>query len=281
MTLTQALILAIVQGLTELFPVSSLGHAVLVPALFHWSLNENDPIFLPFLTMLHFGTLVALLVVFWKDWLAIFTGMSGIHGAARQQQSFHILVLLIVGTIPAVVIAGLFEHRLRSIFGAPIIVSGFLFLNGMILLATEWLRAFKGRQPQRAISDMSIRDALTIGLWQCLALFPGISRSGATINGGLLRGLSHETSARFSFLMAQPIVLAATVKEAYEARNLTISHEMMIHIGVAAVVAGITALVSTLVLLRYFRDHDRWALSPFAFYCLGAGALSFLALLFI
>jgi len=125
---------------------------------------------------------------------------------------------------------------------------------------------------------MSVKDALVIGCWQCLALFPGISRSGSTINAGLVRGLDHETAARFSLLMAQPAVLAATVHEAWKLRSMTVSSEMM-HISImAAIAAGVTALISTAVLLRYFRNHDRWALSPFAFYCMGAGLVSILAI---
>ncbi|AOX17027.1 undecaprenyl-diphosphate phosphatase [Kozakia baliensis] len=278
MTLIQALILAIVQGVTELFPVSSLGHAVLLPAVLRWPLDEHDPFFLPFLTMLHFGTLIALFGVFWQDWVAIATGISGIHGRARQEQSFRIAFLIVLATIPAVVIGGLFEHKLRTVFSSPLMVAGFLILNGLLLLITEWLRAYKGRQPQRPIADMSMRDALIIGFWQCLAFFPGISRSGATMNGGLLRGLNHETAAKFSLLMAQPVVLAATVKEAFELRHVTVSHDMMTTSIIAAIVAGFAALFSTIVLLRYFRDHERWALSPFAFYCVGAGIFAIIAI---
>ncbi|GBQ83803.1 undecaprenyl-diphosphate phosphatase [Asaia krungthepensis] len=278
MTLLQALVLAIVQGLTELFPVSSLGHAVLLPALLHWNLDERSELFLPFLTMLHFGTLVALFCFFWRDWLAIFTGAFGLHGAARREEAIRILVLLVVATIPVVIVGAAFEHKLKVIFGTPTAVAIFLFLNGVILLVTEWMRSYKGRMPQRAIADMSARDALVIGFWQCLALFPGISRSGSTINAGLVCGLNHETAARFSLLMAQPAVLAATVHEAWQLRHMTVSHDMIQVSVIAAIAAGVTALISTAVLLRYFRNHERWALSPFAFYCMGAGLVSLVAL---
>lgn len=280
MTLLQALFLAVVQGLTELFPVSSLGHAVLLPALLHWPLDERSDLFLPFLTMLHFGTLVALLCFFWRDWLAIAAGIQGRYGAERREESIRILVLLIVATLPVVCFGYFFEHRLKVIFGTPLIVAFFLFLNGLILIVTEWMRSYKGKRPQRAIADMSGRDALIIGFWQCLALFPGISRSGSTINAGLLCGLNHETSARFSLLMAQPAVFAATVHEAFKLRHMTVSHEMISISVIAAIAAGITALISTAVLLRYFRDHERWALSPFAFYCMGAGIFSLVVLTF-
>lgn len=278
MTLLQALVLAIVQGLTELFPVSSLGHAVLLPALLHWNLDERSELFLPFLTMLHFGTLVALFCFFWRDWLAIFTGAFGLYGPARREEAIRILVLLVVATIPLVIFGAAFEHKLKIIFGTPAAVAIFLILNGVILLVTEWMRSYKGRMPQRAIADMSAKDALVIGLWQCLALFPGISRSGSTINAGLVCGLNHGTAARFSLLMAQPAVLAATVHEAWQLRHMSVSPEMIRISVIAAVVSGITALISTAVLLRYFRNHERWALSPFAFYCMGAGVVSLIAL---
>ncbi|MCQ9154579.1 undecaprenyl-diphosphate phosphatase [Acidomonas methanolica] len=274
MTFLQAILLAVIQGITELFPISSLGHAVLIPALFHWNIDEHGDLFLPFLTMLHFGTFMALLLVFAGDWLAIATGVLGRRGPARQEEAIRILVLLVVATVPLVLVGGLFEHRLRAFFGAPLMVAGFLVLNGVLLIATEWLRNHRGQQPHRSIADMSIADAVVIGLWQCLAFLPGISRSGATINGGLLRGLDHETSARFSFLLAQPAILAAATHEAFQLRHTAISHAVLVQSAVAAVIAGITALISTLVLLRYFRNHDNWALSPFAFYCIGAGIVS-------
>lgn len=278
MTPIQALILAIIQGVTELFPVSSLGHAVLVPALLHWRLNESDPLFLPFLTMLHFGTFIALLLVFAKDWIAIFGGATGRYGRFRQEQSVRILFLLIVATVPLVVVGAALEHPLRALFGSPTFVAFFLILNGSLLIVTEWLRSHKGRQRQRSIADMSIRDAVIIGIWQCLAFLPGISRSGVTMNGGLLRGLDHETSARFSFLLAQPAVLAATVHEAFQLRHVAVPHAVIVQSAIAAVVAGVTALISTLLLLRYFHNHDRWALSPFAIYCVAAGVVSLVSL---
>ncbi|MBS1065018.1 undecaprenyl-diphosphate phosphatase [Gluconobacter kondonii] len=274
MTLLQALILAVVQGITEPFPVSSLGHAVLLPALLHWDLDEHAPTFLPFLTMLHVGTLVALAGVFWKDWVAILTGMMGRHGRHAQMDAIRVFLLLVIATIPAVLVGWLLEHRLRNVFGSPIAVAGFLILNGFLLMATEWLRRQKGQRDHRPISTLAPKDAASIGVWQCLALLPGLSRSGATMNGGLLRGLDHETAARFSLLMAQPIVLAATVREAWQMRHMTISHDVMVQCVAGAIVAGITALICSLLMLRFFRNHDGWALTPFGVYCIVAGAFS-------
>nr|WP_194300350.1 undecaprenyl-diphosphate phosphatase [Acetobacter farinalis] len=268
------MIIALLQGATELFPVSSLGHAVVLPALLHWSFDQHAPAFLPFLVMLHLGTSIALLIFFWKDWSALFLGALGGAGRRVQRESLHILLLLVVATIPAVVIGGLFEHMLRSLFGSAPAAAVFLFLNGLMLLLAERLRGLSGRKNVQTVADMTTKDALVIGVFQCIAFFPGFSRSGATICGGLLRGLRHDTAARFSFLMAEPVILAATVREAFKLRSAP-PDPAQLHLAlIAAVVAGCTAFVSTAFLMRYFRDHDRWALSPFAYYCMAAGAIA-------
>ncbi|QDH16154.1 undecaprenyl-diphosphate phosphatase [Swingsia samuiensis] len=280
MTLFQALILAIIQGITEPFPISSLGHAVLLPSVLHWNLDEHSPLFLPFLTMLHVGTLVALASVFWKDWVAILKGIFGSYGQQNQLESIRIAGLLIIATLPAVLIGGIFEHLLRAFFGAPLAVAGFLVLNGLLLISTEWIRQYRAPTDYKPISSLSPKDALIIGLWQCLALFPGLSRSGATINGGLLRNLDHETSARFSLLLAQPIVLAATVREAWQIRHMTISHDMLLQSILGAILAGITAWVCSILMLRFFRNHDQWALKPFGIYCMIAGVAAGILIIF-
>lgn len=279
MTLLQALFLAFVQGITELFPVSSLGHAVIIPAVLRWRLDERSDFFLPFLTFLHFGTLVALFSYFWKDWHELLMALLGRQGVIARLQAVKTLTRLVVATLPAVLVGALLEHRLRALFGAPLIVAFFLIANGFLLLSTEWIRSRQPAQERRSLEALRVRDALLIGLWQCLALIPGLSRSGSTINAGLIAGMSHETAARFSLLMAQPIVFGATVHEAFELRHLSIDHETVVLSCSAALVAGLTAYGSTYVLLRYFRDHTRWALSPFAFYCIAAGLATATALM--
>ncbi|MFT8719453.1 undecaprenyl-diphosphate phosphatase [Acetobacter sp.] len=283
MTLLQAILIAILQGATELFPVSSLGHAVLLPALLHWPFDEGDPAFLPFLVMLHLGTSVALFVFFWRDWAAIITGALGLHGRAYRLESFRILMLLAIATLPAVIVGGLLERALKHLFGSPFPVAGLLVANGLMLLIVERLKSrgvttTSTTQEDRPIASLTSSDALFIGTFQCLALFPGMSRSGATIAGGLLRGLHHDVAARFSFLMAEPIILAATVHQTLKMRHMTISHDQIHLAFVAASVAGVTALISTAILMRYFRNHDKWALAPFAYYCiaLGLGSLVYL-----
>lgn len=274
----QALVIAILQGATELFPVSSLGHAVVLPALLHWGINQRSPEFLPFLVMLHLGTATALLAYFWQDWWAILTGLIGIGGAHQVRESRRVFLLVVIATIPAVIVGFLLEKFVRGLFGSPAIAAAFLVVNGLLLLFGERLR---GRgSADRHLSSLSRMDAFVIGCWQCGALIPGISRSGATIVGGLLRGINHEGAAHFSFLIATPIILGATVLEVPKLLHEHVAPGVLSLSAIAAVVAGITALLSTWFLMRYFRNHDSWALNPFAYYCLVAGLGSLAVLYF-
>ncbi len=277
MNILQALVIAILQGATELFPVSSLGHAVVLPALLHWPIDQHSPEFLPFLVMLHLGTATALLGYFWRDWWMLITGVLGIGGAHQVSESRRVFLLVVIATIPAVIIGFLLEKFLRGLFGAPVVAAGFLIVNGALLFFGEWLR---GRGGQRDLASLRTMDALVIGIWQCTALIPGISRSGATIVGGLLRGINHEGSAHFSFLIATPIILGATVLEVPKLMHQSVPAGVLMTSAIAAVAAGITALLSTAFLMRYFRQHDRMALNPFAYYCIAAGAIS-LTLLYL
>ena len=267
----QAIVIAIIQGATELFPVSSLGHAVVLPAILHWNLDQNAPAFLPFLVMLHVGTAVALLGYFWRDWLALAMGVLGLSAAERNRESRRLFGLIVIATIPAVLVGFALEHVLRSLFGSPAIVAGFLIANGLMLLFGERLRnRGAGHRPLAALNSI---DALVIGVWQCLALLPGLSRSGATMVGGLLRGVDHEGSAHFSFLIATPIIIGATVLEVPKLLHADIPPGTLQLSAMAAVVAGVTALISTALLMRYFRVNDKMALNPFAYYCIAFGVV--------
>jgi undecaprenyl-diphosphatase len=272
MDIIQALVIAILQGATELFPVSSLGHAVVLPAVLHWGIDQRSPEFLPFLVMLHLGTATALVGYFWQDWWAIFTGLLGIGGTHQVQESRRVFVLVVIATIPAAVVGFLAEKFVRGLFGSPAIAALFLIVNGLLLLFGERLRGRGGAI--RHLSTLSRTDAFTIGCWQCTALIPGISRSGATIVGGLLCGINHEGAAHFSFLIATPIILGATVLEVPKLMHEHVAQGVLGMSAIAAVVAGITALLSTAFLMRYFRHHDSWALNPFAYYCVAVGVIS-------
>ena len=296
----QALVIAIMQGATELFPISSLGHAVLLPALMGWNLDQKSAEFLPFLVLLHTGTAVALLGYFWRDWLALGLGVLGLGGdAERVRGARRMFLLIVIATIPAVVLGFTLRKALGGLFAAPVAAAGFLVVNGLVLLFGEWLRrsapssspaiasrsapggapggALAGAKPLTALTTM---DAALIGVWQCGALLPGVSRAGATMVGGLLRGLNHEESAHFSFLIALPIILGATVLEVPHLLHASVAPGVFAQAAVAAVAAGLTALLTTWFLMRYFRNNDRWALSPFAYYCIlvGLGSAAYLTL---
>ena len=275
MTTIQAIAMALLQGATELFPVSSLGHAVVFPAVLHWNLDEHAPSFLPFLVMLHLGTATALLLFFWRDWWGLAVGVLGLGSAHEVGERRRLFGLIVVATIPGVIVGFLLEHFLRSLFGSPTVAAVFLIVNAALLLGGERLRT---RPEHRPLSSLSVRDAFTIGWWQCLALIPGISRSGATMVGGLLRGIDHEGAAHFSFLIATPIIFGATVLEVPKLLRAGVPHGILADAVLAAIVAGATAFASTAFLMRYFRNHDKWALNPFAYYCVAAG-LGSLALL--
>jgi undecaprenyl-diphosphatase len=273
MTDLQAIILAIVQGITELFPISSLAHAVLLPAVLGWKVDEASDGFLPFLVVMHLGTALALLLYFWRTWVDFATAILFRRGPKAEAER-RIFWRVVVATIPAVVIGFLLEKELKKAFGAPVLAAGFLIANGVMLFAAERL---KGRQ-DRPLARLRWIDAIVIGLCQCLALIPGFSRSGATMAGGYLSGLDHEDAARFSFLTATPIILGAAV---LEAPKLVRAHD---HFGpvaiLAGVVAGVTAFLSTVLLMRWFRQPEVKGFDPFALYCAiaGAGSLAILLL---
>jgi len=272
----QAILMAILQGLTELFPVSSLGHAVVLPRLLGWDLDENAAYFLPFLVVLHVGTAAALLIYFWRDWIGLLLAVLGRGSGEERRAQWRLLALIVVATIPAVILGFGLRKPLGALFGAPAVAASFLIVNGVLLFVAERLRRRGG---DRRLEDMSWSGAVLIGLLQSTALIPGISRSGATIAGGLLIGLRHQAAAHFSFLIATPIILGAAVLEVPKLlREGT-------HINglawLAGLVAGVTAFLSVAFLMRYFRRHDFEALDPFAYYCWAAGVISLGLILFV
>jgi undecaprenyl-diphosphatase len=286
MTTWQAAVLGLLQGATELFPVSSLGHAVIIPTLLHWSYKQSDPTFLPFLVLLHLGTAGALLVLYWRDWLQITRGFftAAVRGRIESPNE-RLAMLLVVGTVPTGLVGVFFQKQLQGLFASPRVAASFLIVNGALLLGAELLRRRAERRARlegrdRAeqeeaftdVSQLSYRAAGLVGFCQVLALFPGISRSGVTMGGGLLAGLRHQEAARFSFLLATPIIAAAGVLEV----------PALIHPGVpiesyllGAVLAGLAAYGSARFLIRYFRSGR---LDPYAWYCVAVGIGSLLLL---
>jgi undecaprenyl-diphosphatase len=277
MSILQALSIAVLQGITELFPISSLGHAVILPPLLGWRIDQHSADFLPFLVVLHVGTAAALLLYFWRDWIELGLGLIGQQTSMEATEARRLFALIVLATLPAVTVGFLLEKWLRGLFGSPVSAAVFLIANGFLLFAGDRVRR-GGRV--RGLESLDWKRALMIGCWQCTALFPGISRCGATMVGGLLAGLGHKEAAHFSFLIATPIIAGAAV---LETPNLLSGAESAVtSLALAAgVIAGVTAYASVAFLMRYFRKHDfDAALVPFALYCwsAGVGALALLML---
>ena len=314
----QAIVIALVQGITELVPVSSLGHSVLVPAWIggSWETlvtqsaqpNSESSFYLAYIVALHVATALALLWFFRADWARIAAGF--LRSARRSLRARRVAAadpderlawLIVIATIPVGVTGLAFEHLFRTTFAKPVAASAFLIVNGLILLAGERARLSAEPAPQREtaavagarsgvstvggrsaievaearasdvrLSRLRVVDALGVGALQILALFPGISRSGITMVGGLWRGLDHEDAARFAFLLATPVILAAGVLKIPTLFGHAGDH---IHgqIAVGFVITGITAYLSVRFLVRYFETHT---LKPFAIYSLAVGAVS-------
>ncbi len=269
--LFQVIILALVQGVTELFPVSSLGHAVILPDLLGWTIQKDDDTWLPFLVVMHLGTAIALLLYFWRDWFDFAMAVLANRGP-RPAEERRLFWRVVVATIPVAVVGFALEKVLKKAFGSAEIACGFLILNGVMLYVADRMK----RDGSKSIDDLTWLDALIIGGMQCLALIPGISRSGSTMVGGYRVGLNHEDAARFSFLTATPAILGATVFELpklLKNHALTGSHVLQNSV-IAGAVAGVAAFVSVWVLMRWFKQHEVKGFTPFALYCVFVGVLA-------
>jgi undecaprenyl-diphosphatase len=270
----QGAILGLLQGVTELFPISSLGHSVILPSLFGWNIHQNEPYFLSFLVATHLATALVLLGFFWRDWVRI---VKGLGRSLRDREiraddsDAKLGWLLVVGTIPAGILGLLLQDALRKLFASPEYASIFLALNGVMLFGAEMLR----RRAPETTDDDDARIARKVGWWQTatvgaaqsIALIPGFSRSGASMGGGLLVGLSHRDAARFAFLLATPIILAAAVLKVPELAGSQ-GNGVRGPALVGAICSGVTAYFSVKFLMRYFETRT---LTPFAIYCLCAG----------
>lgn len=319
MTLVHVIIISVLQGISELFPVSSLGHAVLLPSILRWGINEKSESWLAFLVALHVGTAIALLMYFRQDWLSVVKAfersirLGRLAGDADERLAW----MVVLGTIPTGIVGLILQAPLRSLFASPYAAASFLIVNGVIMFVGERLlqRQFteraetrpsttvaSGRQvaattgvadPSNAaslgdpntnqadgmgryrdITQLSWRDAAIVGLAQIGALFPGISRSGVTMVAGLTAGLTHEASARYTFLLATPIIGAAAALELpllFQAGGRSVLGYAVL----GMVLAGIAAYIAVRYLMRYF---ETGRLFPFAYYCVGAGVLSLILL---
>jgi undecaprenyl-diphosphatase len=280
----QAIVLGILQGATELFPISSLGHTVIFPTLFGWHnivawQSEAESPWLAFVVMLHVGSAVGLLIYFWRTWIEIVVAFFATLRKRRVETPTERLAwLIIVATIPVGVVGVLLEHPARVALAKPLAASIFLVVNGFILLGGERFRrraevrelaAREGmkRDGGRRLDTLEYREAGVIGAAETTALIPGISRDGVCMTAGLARGLDHSDSARFAFLLATPPILAAGI---YKLGDLTgpLGTGVRGEAVVAAVAAAITAIVTVHYLLRYFQTRT---LTPFGLYCIVFG----------
>jgi undecaprenyl-diphosphatase len=287
LTIWQTIVLALLQGVTELFPISSLGHTVIIPALLHWDNVGTNPAFLPMITALHLGTSIALLIYFWRDWLQVGkTLVTSIkEGEVHRGTDEWVSWVIIIGTIPAGLLGVFLEEKIKVLFSSPLLTATFLVINGSVLFLGEALRRRSEAQlhsmsPQerekhfRPLKSLNWKEALIVGTTQSLALIPGFSRSGLTMVGGLSVRLTHEDAARYSFLLGTPIILAASALEIPQLFNQTAFPLWMIFIGM--VVSGIAAYISTKFLMKYF---ETGRLDPFAYYCWAAGLISIIIFL--
>jgi len=256
--------LSVLQGVTELFPVSSLGHTLLVPALFGMHIDKHAPQLIPFLVALHLGTALALLGYFRHRWVALIRGFAASLGGRRNDEG-HMMWALIIGTLPAGIMGLVLEKRLELLFKDLRIVAVALIANGVLL----WLgdRLERTRQ-HKAPEKLNFRQAFLVGLAQIGALIPGFSRSGLTMIAGYATGLDKEKAAEFSFLLGTPIILAAGV---LEIPKLFKAPEQLSNALLGGVLTAIAAWLSLRFLMHYFEGRGR--LSAFGTYCVVAGAV--------
>ena len=287
----QAIVIGLLQGVTELFPISSLGHSVLLPAWLGWdhlvtAQSADESFYLAFVVALHVATALALLVYFRAEWARIIAGFLRTFRTRRIETPDERLAwLLVVATIPAGLTGLALEHALRTLFAKPLAAAVFLTVNGLILLAGERVRRraavrelivahpgspVDGGEAGRRLDTLDFKEAGAVGIAQIGALFAGVSRSGITMVAGLVRGLDHEDAARFSFLLATPIILAAGV---YKVPDLAghLGDGVRGQAAVGAVFAGLASFVSIRFLLHFFQTRT---LMPFAVYSLIVGMLS-------
>jgi undecaprenyl-diphosphatase len=284
-TYGQGIILGLLQGFAELFPISSLGQSVVAPRVFGWNIHQNDDYFIAFLVATHLATAIVLLGFFWRDWMRILTGMWRSlqeREIAENNPDGKLGWLIVVGTIPAGILGLLLQDKLQSVFASARSAAFFLILNGIMLFGAEMLRRRAPELPEaeedgdhRIAHTAGWRHAVGVGASQAIALIPGFSRSGATMGGGLIVGLSHKDAARFAFLLATPIIGAAAVlklPELFGHQGNGVRGQAL----VGALCSAVTAYLAVRFLMRFFETNR---LTPFAVYCALAGTAALIYLL--
>lgn len=283
LNLFQAAFLGLLQGFTELFPISSLGHSVILPSIFGWNIRQDDPYFITFLVATHLATAIVLVGFFWRDWLHIITGvMRSLRDREIKRGDTYARMgwLLVVATVPAGLLGLLFQESLQKLFASAQIAAGFLLVNGLILLGAERLRKRKDGKHNDAQSDANVaklswKAAIGVGLAQAGALIPGISRSGSSMAGGLIAGLDNVDAARFSFLLSTPIIAAAAVLKLPELFQPA-ERSAIGAVIVGALCAAVAAYLAVKFLLKYFETRT---LNAYGIYCVLAGIIFSIVLL--
>ena len=281
----QAIVLGVLQGATELFPVSSLGHTVLFPTLFRWHnvvawQSQSESPWLAFVVMLHVGSAIGLLIYFWRDWVKITRAFFATLRKRRMETPDERLAWLIIcATIPVGILGLALEHTIRTALAKPLTAAIFLIVNGCSLLAGERcrrraeVRALAQREGlnaegARRLDTLELREAGVIGVAQATALIPGISRDGVVMTAGLVRGLDNSDAARYAFLLATPPILAAGLYKFPDLTGPLGNGGVRSAAVIAAVAAAITAIITVHVLTRYFKNRN---LIPFGIYCIVFG----------
>lgn len=261
MSIIQAIVLGVLQGATEFIPVSSSGHLVLVPWLLGWA-----PSGLPFTVMVHLGTVFGVLTVFWRDWMAMLSGVAEWAQTRRVTPSLRLLGLLLLGTIPAALLGYFFEPFFERVFQNPLFAAIALLFTAALLLIGDRL----GRS-QRCVEHMTWRDGLLVGLAQAVAILPGISRSGSTIAAARLRDVERGDAARFSFMLSMPIIIGVGLVQIIEIARTGLSVNGVVPLVVGFIAAFGSAYLVIRWMLNYLRSRS---LTIFAAYCVVASLAS-------
>jgi len=280
-TYLQSVVIALLQGVTELFPISSLGHAVLLPAWLggSWKVFAASPTYLLVAIAFHLSGALALFLVFSKRWIRILkTTLISLRKGAFIGSGIQLLARLIIGTIPVALLGKLYADKLQTTFGAPLRAAIFLTINGLILFGVERLTRARRSHVHTQDSDeaiverISLGQSFLIGIGQSLALFPGVSRFGVTMAAGMMRGLNRVVASDFAFLLAFPAILGAGLLKAPKLlAKGAIASDSVGPLLVGVGVSFIATYLSVTFLVRWFKSHT---LNGFAFYCLLIGGIS-------
>lgn len=266
MTIIQSIILGIIQGLTEFLPVSSSAHLVLIPAFLNWQIPANEAFI--FDVLVQIATLIGVIVYFWSDLMRIFIGFikSIFQKASWQEEDTRLGWLIIIASIPAGIFGLLFKDIIEAAFNSPKVVGVFLIVTALMLFAAERIG-----KSNRDLKQLNWKDALIIGLFQCTATLPGISRSGSTICGGMVRQFHRKDAARFSFLMSIPIMLAAGLLECIDLFQTPNLGQLLPVFIPGFIASGIIGYLSIRWLLQFLTKHR---LDYFSFYLIILGAIT-------